>query len=103
MNMQNGHTQPTGEALSHQAAVDPLLALVRAFRTEAARINADETANDAHFLRLYDRLMNDTPECRTAEGATEALRLVADDLEHSYDGFHASVLASVQTFLSRRA
>jgi hypothetical protein len=101
--MQNGHIQPTGEALSKQAAVDPLLTLVRAFRAEAARIDADETAGDAHHTWLYDRLMNDTPECWTAEGAVEALRLVADDLEHSYDGFHAAVLASVQTFLSRRA
>ena len=101
--MQNGHIQPTGEALSHQAAVDPLLTLVRAFRTQAARIGADETASDAHHTWLYDRLLNETPECWTTEGAVEALRLVADDLEACVGGFHASVLASVQTFLSRRA
>ena len=101
--MQDGHTRPTGEALPHQAAVDPLLALVRTFRAEAARINVDDTASDAHLLRFDDRLLNETPECWTTEGAVEALRLVADDLEACVGGFHASVLASVQTFLSRRA
>jgi hypothetical protein len=102
MKMQNDPSRSTGEAMSNGAAADPLLTLVRAFRAEQAHINAHDDADDAYFARLYDRLTHETPDCWTAEGASAALRLVADDLAYSTSAMHGSVLASVQAFLTTR-
>jgi hypothetical protein len=100
--MRNVPNQATGEAMSNNAAVDPLLTLVRAFRAEQAHINAHDDADDAHFARLHDRLTHNTPDCWTAAGAAEALRLVAEDITASKSDMHGAVLAAAMAFVALR-
>lgn len=104
--MRNDMIQSISEAMANRAAVDPLLTLVRAFCAERDRYNAnadDDDDDDAHYFWLFDRLTRDTPECWTAEGAAEALRLVASDVKHSVSDVHSAVLASVMGFFAYRA
>lgn len=90
--------------------VDELYRLTVMLRAERILYEAANFPSDKENLAAYDegvgrishKLTHETPVCRTAEGAAEALRLVADEIGESAGSFSASVLASVLDFVRRR-